>query len=59
MLQFLKDNNNNIQNYETVKNIITIIDYNKYYKPTLERFYNSLMNNYSLADKLKIFNDFY
>ena len=25
MLQFLKDNNNNIQNYETVKNIITIM----------------------------------
>ena len=49
---------NNIQNYETVKNIISISEYNKTYKILLEKNHNILMYN-SLADKFKIFSDFY
>ena len=48
----------NIQNYETVKNIFSINEYNKAYKILLEKNYSVLINN-SLSDRFKIFSDFY
>ena len=48
----------NIQNYETVKNIFSINEYNKTYKILLEKNYSVLINN-PLSDRFKIFSDFY